>query len=151
VKSALRTITIDIPVPLAQFRALCQHKEKTGSRQEIHEMAEEAVREWLAAQAQRASAAHQSAAMKGYQWKDVFLPDGTVLRTVLEGRNVHATVEGDTVIFNGRTVSPSRFVNSAGKTVRNAWTAIWLLFPHQSIWKLANDCRAHRPGRIRTA
>lgn len=133
---------MDIPVPLSLFLALCNHQEQTGARQEISEMAAEALGEWLAAQAQRIKAAHAPAAMRGYQWKDVFLPHGTVLRAVIEGNNHHATVEGDKVMFNGEPVSPSQFVNSVGRSVRNAWNVIWLLFPQQSKWKRAADCRA---------
>jgi hypothetical protein len=135
------------PIPFPLFMALCDHKEKSRSSQEIQEMAGEAIREWLAAQEQRALAAHQPAALLGYQWKSLFLPDGTILRAVLSGKQVHAIVEGNCIVFDGKPVSPSGFVNAVGRTVRNAWTSIWILFPQQSVWKLAADCRDSAPRR----
>lgn len=142
-------VLTSVPLPISIFMALCEHKSKTGTSQLVEEMAAEAVRDWLAAQEQRVRRAHAPAAMAGYQWKDVFLPHGTVLRAVMEGRSVHATVEGDTIVFNGQAVSPSRFVNTDGRTVRNAWTVVWLLFPQQSTWRRADDCRVNRWGRQR--
>jgi hypothetical protein len=111
---------MDIPVPLPVFMALYEHRETSGARQEIREMAGEAIRERLAAQEQRASAAHQPAAMLGYQWKSLFLPAGTVLRAVLNGENTHTIVEGNHVVFDSKQVSPSAFVNTGGRAVRNA-------------------------------
>jgi hypothetical protein len=142
---------MDVPLPLPAFMALCEHKEKTGSRLQIHEMAGEAVREWLAAQKQRARAARAPAALSGYQWKDLYLPHGTLLRAVLNGHNIHAHVEGDSIVHDGNKVSPSQFVNAAGTTVRNAWTSVWILFPQQSVWKRADDCRVARASRKRSA
>lgn len=142
-------ILTTVPLPLSVFMALCEHKSKSGSPQLAEEMVAEAVRDWLAAQAQRARRAHARAALSGYQWKDVFLPHGTVLRAVIEGKSVHATVNGDTILFDGHAVSPSRFVNMHGRAVRNAWTAVWLLFPQQSIWRRAADCRVNRWTRQR--
>jgi hypothetical protein len=138
---------MNIPIPFPLFMALCDHKEKTRSTQEIQDMAGEAIREWLAAQEQRASAAHHPDAMRGYQWKCLFLPAGTILRAALNGKQAHAIVEGDRIVFDGKHVSPSGFVNADGRTARNAWTAIWILFPQQGVWKLAADCRSSAPRR----
>jgi hypothetical protein len=79
--------------------------------------------------------------LSGYQWKGLFLPCGTVLRTSFKGRNFQATVDGDCVMFDGRAVSPSEFVNAVGGTARNAWRAVWLLFPDEKIWRIAATCR----------
>jgi hypothetical protein len=140
-----------IPIPFPLFMALCDHKEKIRSRQEIDDMAGEAIREWLAAQEQRAAAAHQPSALLGYQWKGLFLPDGTILRALLNAKNVHAIVDGNRIVFDGKQVTPSGLVNAAGRAVRNAWTSIWILFPQQSVWKLAADCRDSAPRRQRSA
>jgi hypothetical protein len=79
--------------------------------------------------------------LSGYQWKGLFLPSGTVLRTAFKGRTHQATVQGDAVFFDGRAVSPSEFVNAVGGTARNAWRAVWLLFPDEKIWRPAATCR----------
>lgn len=148
-KSVPHTPGMSIPIPFPLFMALSDHKGRSRSRQEIHDMVGEAIREWLAAQDQRASAAHQPDAMLGYQWKSLFLPNGTILRAVLKGKSIHAIVEGNDLVFSGERVSPSGFVNAAGKTARNAWTSIWILFPQQSVWRLAADCRDGAPPRRR--
>lgn len=79
--------------------------------------------------------------LSGYQWKDLFLPSGTVLRTVFKGRHYLATVQEASIIFEGRDVSPSEFVNAVGGSSRNAWQVLWLLFPNEKIWRLATACR----------
>lgn len=123
-KNARRPLNMDIPVPLPVFMALCEHRERTGCRQEIFEMAGVAIQEWLAAQAQLASTGSGQVIVNGYQWKSVFLPDGTVLRTVFKGVTYHAAVERGSILFHGQAVSPSGFLNSVGGSVRNAWTSI---------------------------
>jgi hypothetical protein len=80
----------------------------------------------------------------GYQWKSLFLPNGTLLRTVFNGKNFHCLVEDDRIHFNGQSVSPSGFANAVGGMRRNAWKVIWVLFPNTSEWKLAGTLRAGR-------
>jgi hypothetical protein len=135
------TLSMDIPVPLPVFLELCEHREKTGCRQEISELAGLAIRAWLATRANEGGSCRNASAMSGYQWKELFLPAGTMLRTAFKGRNFNATVEGDCIIFNGDAVSPSEFVNAPGGVGRNAWRVLWLLFPDDSAWKLASTCR----------
>lgn len=40
-----------------------------------------------------------SAGGKGYQWKDLFLPDGTDLRMRYKGVDYYAKVEGDKLTY----------------------------------------------------
>jgi hypothetical protein len=98
---------MDIPVPLPVFLALCEHRERTGCGQEIYEMAGAAIQEWLSSQAQLNSTGRGQVIVNGYQWKSVFLPDGTILLTVFKGVTYHATVEQGTILFRGQAVSPS--------------------------------------------
>lgn len=86
----------------------------------------------------------------GYQWKRLFLPDGTVLRTVFSGTNYHCVVEGGRIAFDGKDVLPSRFVNAAGGMRRKAWLCTWILFPDTKQWQLADALRTRRPRRPRT-
>jgi hypothetical protein len=139
-----KTITMDIPVPLEIFMALCRHREQTGCKEEIWQMAGAAMRDWLQLQQQLASAS-----CNGYQWKNLFLPHGTLLRSVIKGQSFHASVSGDCVMFEGKRVSPSGFVNAHGGAARNAWKAIWLLFPGHARWRLAANCRPAAPARRR--
>jgi hypothetical protein len=48
-------------------------------------------------------------ATSGYQWKHLFLPNGTLLRTIFNDRKI---------------ISPSGFANAVGGVQRNAWKAI---------------------------
>ncbi len=86
---------------------------------------------------------------KGYQWKSLFLPDGTVLRTVFAGKNHHCIVDNDQILYNGQAVSPSGFINAVGGIRRNAWRSTWVLLPENKHWVFADTLRmrARKPGR----
>lgn len=99
----------------------------------------DAVRSWLNKGEVSASAAPGS--FRGYQWKQLFLPEGTMIRATFQGKVAYATVEGDAMIEEGKCVSPSQFANAHGCGNRNAWRALWLRFPGEARWRLAADCR----------
>ena len=84
------------------------------------------------------------AVVPGYQWKQVFLPDGTVLRASFHGRQYFAVVEGTEIKFGDQSLSPSGFANLQGSGNRNAWKAVWLRFPGYADWVRADTCRAAR-------
>jgi hypothetical protein len=88
-------------------------------------------------------------ATSGYQWKRLFLPNGTLLRTVFNGKNTHCLVEGDQILYDGKAISPSGFVNAAGGIRRNAWKSTWIIFPDSKHWTLADTLRPARPKRAR--
>jgi hypothetical protein len=50
--------------------------------------------------------------MSGYQWKHLFLPNGTLLRTIFDGKNFHCLMEDDHIRYNG--VSPSANCSCGG-------------------------------------
>jgi hypothetical protein len=105
-------------------------------------MAGQAIEQWLARQsAQAGTDRMQRRALQGYQWKRVFLPDGTVLRSAFKGESYLGRIERGKIVHKGRACSPSEFANAAGSAGRNAWQVIWLLFPGERDWKLADDCR----------
>ena len=83
----------------------------------------------------------------GYQWKHLFLPNGTLLRTIFNGENYHCLVEKDHIRYKGLETSPSGFVNAVGGVRRNAWKVIWILFPNSSVWKLAGTLRTRKTSR----
>jgi len=133
-----KPFTIDVPVPIPVFQQLCDYLDSQPRRLEISAVAGIAIKEWL----EGASAPRDvRSLLSGYQWKGLFLPSGTVLRASFKGRSQQAAVQGDAIIFDGRAVSPSEFVNALGGTNRNAWRAVWLLFPDEKIWRLAATCR----------
>jgi hypothetical protein len=141
---------MDIPVPMSVFLALCDYREHARCKQEIHEIAGAAINEWLASHpAQVIGQVAGPPPLSGYQWKRLFLPDGTVLRTVCKGKQYSARVDDSRILMDGKNLTPSEFANTAGGMGRNAWLVIWLLFPGEREWKLANDCRT-QPNRRAT-
>ncbi|MYN30683.1 hypothetical protein [Duganella levis] len=78
---------------------------------------------------------------RGYQWKQLFLPNGTELRTIYCGRSIYAKVENEQIISDSGPTTPSRLANSNGCGSRNAWQTIWLRLPGSTRWQRAADCR----------
>ena len=58
--------------------------------------------------------------VRGYQWKTLFLPEGTVLRSWSYDEHNYAKVEGDQIIHRGEAVSPNQFAQSFARATRNA-------------------------------
>jgi hypothetical protein len=138
-----------LPISLSVYNQLQWASCTTGYKKEDWEIATEAIDEWVRRHDPNAL---PGPAHAGYQWKRLFLPDGTVLRTVFGGKNHHCLVDGDHIIYEKRAVSPSGFANAVGGIRRNAWKSIWILFPDSKDWKLADSLRnRERPGRARRA
>lgn len=138
---------MDIPVSLEIWKQLVGASTDTGFAKEDWEIAEEAINEWMR---RHNPDSISMPLVHGYQWKSVFLPDGTLLRTVFGGKNHHCLVEGDRILYNGQAISPSGFVNAVGGIRRNAWQCTWILFPDSKEWKLAGTLRSReRPRRTR--
>jgi len=91
-----------------------------------------ALRAWIAAQ--REAAATRPAAGRGYQWKCLFLPDGTELRMEFARQDFHARVRGNAILYAGRPVSPREFTLAVAGEGRNAWRDLWVRFPGQRAW-----------------
>jgi hypothetical protein len=138
---------MDLPISMEIYHQLITASADTGYQKEDWEIAAEAIDEWMR---RHKPDAIPMPVIKGYQWKSVFLPDGTLLRTVFDGKNHHCLVEGDQILFNGEPVSPSGFVNAVGGIRRNAWRCTWVLLPETKEWKLADSLRTReRPRRER--
>lgn len=84
----------------------------------------------------------------GYQWKELFLPDGTKLRANFGQEPYFAIVQGAAIKCGERAVSPSGFANLFGSGNRNAWKAVWLRLPGSDAWLLADVYRAARQAAI---
>lgn len=80
-------------------------------------------------------------ANRGYQWKQLFLANGTELRATFQRHSTYAKVEEEQIICNGKPTTPSKLANANGCGTRNAWRTIWLRFPGTSKWELAARCR----------
>jgi hypothetical protein len=86
---------------------------------------------------------------KGYLWKSrearLFLPNGTDIRMPYKGTDYLAKVEGDQLIYKGTPHTPARLVNVITGTSRNAWRDLWIKFPDDDGWALADELRSDAP------
>lgn len=130
-----------LPITMEEYRQLQSASTATLFEKEFWEIGSMAIRDWLANNHPQAIALPS---FSGYQWKNVFLPNGTVLRTVFNGTNFHCYVRDDSITYEGKQVSPSGFANAAGGMRRNAWKVVWVLFPNTSTWTLAGELRGKR-------
>lgn len=135
---------MEFPISLEIYNQLNSASFDTGLEKEIWEIGELAIREWMVRHHPDSFA---MPATSGYQWKHLFLPTGTLLRTVFHGKNSHCRVEDDRLLFNGHETSPSRFVNAVGGVRRNAWKVTWVLFPGSTTWELAAALRKSKIPR----
>ncbi|GAB2837797.1 hypothetical protein GCM10027277_00800 [Pseudoduganella ginsengisoli] len=136
--------TVYMPVDLME--AFSKHTGLFWSSQEI----EGAICDAMAAAMQRQpenaakTEAPTDGSANGYQWKQVFLPEGTVLRASFGRQPYFAVVEGSAIKYGEFSLSPSAFANLQGSGNRNAWKAVWLRFPGYKDWVRADACRAVR-------
>lgn len=138
-----------IYLPADLLEALAERTGHFWSTPENEAIVVDAVRALLkpapAAPAQQQPAARFAA---GYQWKQVFLPEGTRLRASFGRQPYFAVVEGAEIKYGERAISPSCFANLQGSGNRNAWKAVWLCFPGSDEWLLADICRSARQAAI---
>ncbi len=108
----------------------------------------ELVQRWLAIEMDRLATLRNGRATRGFQWKNVFLPDGTKLRTSYRRSNEFAKVVGDRMLSDtGESLTPSLFANRQ-TTGRNAWRFVWLRFPGDDYWIRAADCRTRVEAQL---
>lgn len=83
---------------------------------------------------------------RGYQWQQVFLPNGTDLRITYKNRNFYARVQHERIV-EGKLMyaSPSEWASKvADNTSRNAWRDVWIKRPVDRDWTFANSLRERR-------
>ena len=131
-------MTHPVPVHLQDdlFYALCNATGEGWFGDKTSEALAQAVRNYLA-EGHAAAPSTQTPAI-GYQWKQLFLPDGTLLRATTHGKTSYAKVEGHAIISDGKPVTPSQLANRQGG-VRNAWRVLWLRPPGED-WERADRC-----------
>jgi hypothetical protein len=129
-----------LEVPPATLLAVSEHLRKVGSNLSVDQAATIAIEEWLLANRQPAPRC-QPDPLRGYQWKEVFLPDGTDLRMSYDCETYYARVMGDQLMYQGRRVSPRFFTQLVAPGVRNAWRDLWVRLPGTRAWKRASALR----------
>lgn len=85
----------------------------------------------------RAQSADADASSRGYQWKELFLPEGTALRMRCGDEVHHARVAGDAIVYRGRCVSPHQLTLAIAGDGRNAWRDLSLRLPGEEHFRPA--------------
>lgn len=135
-----------IYLPLEDFVNLEFHLMDTRPGANPDAFVAELVKRWLALEMERLALRKNGQATRGFQWKNVFLPDGTNLRTSYLDAVEFAKVAGDRILSSdGESLTPSLFANRHTKG-RNAWRFVWLRFPGDDYWIRADDHRARFAG-----
>jgi len=139
-------------LPVTDFLELEFHLMDTRPDIKPEAFVADLVQRWLALDKERIALRKNGTPIRGYQWKNIFLPHGTRLRTSYCHATEFAKVTGDHVVSeNGKRLSPSQFANRHAKG-RNAWRFVWLRFPGDDYWSRAADYRSRfeRQQRIKS-
>lgn len=82
---------------------------------------------------------------RGYQWQNVFLPNGSQVRMTYRSEATYGEVRHEKLYFDDETMTPSEFARRvANNTSRNAWRDLYIQFPGEGGWKFADDLRRQR-------
>ncbi|MCC6069885.1 hypothetical protein ACFSQU_03000 [Massilia sp. GCM10020059] len=128
-------------LPIEDFLKLELHLMESRPDAKPEAFVADLVRRWIAIDTQRLALRKNGPPMRGFQWKNVFLPEGTRLRTSYRHAAEFAKVVGDHIVSDeGARLTPSLFANRHTKG-RNAWRFVWLRFPGDDYWSRATDCR----------
>lgn len=127
--------TMSVQLPTHTLLQLIERLRSRGGSQDMSEAISSAVQLWL--DGQSADADFEAADTRGYQWKSLFLPEGTVLRSWSYGEHNYARVEGEEIIHKGKAVSPNQFARSFARTTRNAWFDLSIRRPGEKHFKMA--------------
>jgi hypothetical protein len=103
-----------------------------------------AIKAWIAQEKAGAEVLH------GYQWKQLFLPDGTRVRMEYLERSYFARVVGDQLTYGGASVSPRAMTLTIAGDGRKAWRDLWLRLPGERDWVNAKRLRARATERVNT-
>ena len=145
--------TLTVQLSTNTLLSLVGKLRRRGGSADLSEAIADAVDFWLADSARFEPGADASG-VHGYQWKSLFLPEGTILKSWSYGENNFACVEGDDIIHNGRSVSPNQFAQSFARATRNAWTDLYVRRPCDKNFTLASRLRrqlAEEAKNIRSA
>lgn len=123
-------------IPPVVYQELQDYLRQSGNPLTPAEAIHNAIKLWIARQ--RADVEPE----RGYQWKQLFLPDQTRVRVIFDGKSYLACVQGDELVYQGAAISPHQMVRQIVGDGRNAWREIWVRLPQQRAWKNADQLRA---------
>jgi len=131
---------ISIPVSTDQFLELAQFLRSNRDPRDPVEVVSLAIGYWLDNASWKPELIEVTDS-RGFQWKSLFLPDGTQLRMQYKGAYHYANVEGDEIHYKGKPITPGSLANTIAGGSRNAWRDLWIKRPTDDEWILADDCR----------
>lgn len=143
-------LTIGVPVNTTLFFQLSDFlREKNDQRDPVF-VVSDAIEYWLMNADFKSELLinKNDVVSKGYQWKKLFLPDGTELRMSYKETYYYAKVEGDKVIYDGKPTSPASMVNAISGTSRSAWRDMWFKRPEDKEWLPAREWGKEREKQI---
>ncbi|QJD91620.1 hypothetical protein HH213_16925 [Duganella dendranthematis] len=132
--------TVSLQIDTDTLLRLISQLKLRGGTQDLSEVVTSAIELWLREQSKLA-AGNDPASVRGYQWKTLFLPDGTELRSWSYGEYNYARVVGDEIIHKGRSVSPNQFAQAFARSFRNAWMDLYIKRPEDKQFKNAGRLR----------
>jgi hypothetical protein len=132
--------TVSLQVDTDTLLRLISQLKLRGGTQDLSEVVTSAIELWLREQSKLATGS-DPASVRGYQWKTLFLPDGTELRSWSYGEYNYARVVGDEIIHKGRSVSPNQFAQAFARSFRNAWMDLYIKRPEDKQFKNAGRLR----------
>jgi hypothetical protein len=140
---------VSIPVPTDVFLGLAAFLREEGSDRDPVEAVAVAIEYWIENASWKQADLMPETIGKGYTWRykdaHLFLPPGTEIRMRYKGQNHYAKVEGDQIIYAGKPVSPAGLANTITSSSRNAWRDLWIKFPGEKDWTLADTRRQRIP------
>lgn len=142
--------TMSVKVPTHALLDLIEQAGLNGESQDPSAIVLKAVEFWLAAQQKRAPAA-EAAEVRGYQWKSLFLPEGTLIHCKTYGEQYYACVEGDAIVHEGRELSPNQLAALHADSVRNAWNDLYIRRPGDKFYKAASRLRREQAAADQAA
>ena len=131
---------IAVPVGTEQFLELADFLRSNNDPRDPVDVVATAIEYWMDNASWKPELLSESDT-RGYQWKSLFLGDGTQIRMQYKGTYFYAKVEGDEIIYQGKSISPGSLANTIAGSSRNAWRDLWIKRPDDKEWKLADDCR----------
>jgi len=132
--------TVVVQVDTDTMLRLISHLKVRGGAQDVAEAVDSALTLWLREQSQLPFNC-DPASVRGYQWKSLFLPEGTEIRSWSYGEHNYARVVGDEIIHKGKSVTPNEFAQSFARSMRNAWMDLSVRRPQDQHFKMAHRLR----------
>ena len=131
---------ISIPIDTEQFLGLVEFLRTSGDARDPVAAVTDAIEYWMDNASWKPELLIKSVS-RGYQWKNLFMPDGTEIRMQYKGAYFYAKVESDEIVYKGNPISPSNLANTIAGSSRNAWRDLWIKRPDDAEWCLADDLR----------